>query len=130
MSKFAEDLLLLAETQDNGFTSRDMKELMEPLGYASSTNSVSASLHQLHASQHVFFLKKKEGSFFRYYHSKYRGNFSPDERHDLPLPQSNWVNMSQELATALLLSIQGDLSRAYAKDLLKRYDKMREKYDG
>lgn len=130
MRHIEEDVLDIASKFDEGFISRDMREMMGERGYPTETNTIPAKLHELHAAGLLFFLKKKEGRFFRYYHHKYRDNFSADERHDSPLFQDSWEAMAEELAVALFLNIQGLLTNDASRDLLHRYNKMRDDYDG
>lgn len=124
-----EDILEIALKLEDGFTSRDMREHMAARGYPTDTNTIPAKLNELHAAQQLFFLKKREGRFYRYYHHTYRTKFDLCERHDLPLFQDSWVGMADELATALLLSVQGLLSKNTAVELLNQYNKMRDNDD-
>lgn len=125
-----EDILEIASKLEDGFTSRDMREYMAARGYPTDTNTIPAKLNELHTAQQLFFLKKKEGRFFRYYHNKYRTKFDSSERHDLPLFQDSWAGMAEELAAALLMSVQGLLPKTAAMDLFNRYNKMRDNDDG
>lgn len=128
--KTEEDILDIASKLEDGFTSRDMREYMAGRGYPTDTNTIPAKLNELHSAQQLFFLRKKEGRFFRYYHHKYRNKFDTSERHDLPLFQDSWAAIAEEFAAALLMSIQGVLTKDAALDLFMRYNKMRDDYDG
>lgn len=130
MRRIEEDILDIASKLSDGFTSRDMREFMSARGYRTDNNSIPAKLNELHGAGFLFFLTKKEGRFFRYYHHKYRDSFSLEERHDVPLSQDSWEEMADELAVGLLMVVQGFFTKEKALDVLNRYNTMKDSYNG
>jgi len=83
-------ILEFVERCKDGTTTKDVNEYLDGKNIVRGRNTVSATLNVLHRDGLVFYLSEKSGKFRVYLHSKYRQNFLAKDRHDKPLPQTNW----------------------------------------
>jgi hypothetical protein len=126
MRRIEELILEIAEKQEKGFLSRDMKEFLDGRGFKRGDNSVSATLTDLHGAGFLFYLKTKENRFCRYFHHKYRDNFNPEERYDKPVPQTNWAKIAEELSDVLTSALVGTATKFQIIEILEKYNNMKD----
>jgi len=115
-------LEILKETPE-GLTSNDLNDLIDSEGLSNRTrNAVNRILNILLSEQQVFAVK--QSSFYVYYHSVFKPHFKDSERIDKPRRQTQFAQISEELAETLMDVLFNKSTKEQIINVLQKYTEM------
>jgi hypothetical protein len=115
-------LEILKETPE-GLNSSDLNDILDAKGLSNRTrNSVNRVLNILLNEQQVFAVK--HSSFYVYYHSIFKPYFKDSERIDKPRRQTQFAQISEELADTLVDVLFNKSTKEQIINVLKKYTEM------
>ena len=115
-------LEVLIETPE-GLNSSDLNDILDDKGLSNRTrNSVNRVLNILLNEQQVFAIK--HSTFYVYYHSMFKLSFKDSERIDKPRRQTQFAQISEELADTLIDVLFNKSTKEQIISVLQKYTEM------
>lgn len=122
-SLISNNLLAILKETPEGLNSNDLNDILDAKGLENRTrNSVNRVLNILLSEQQVFAIR--HSSFYVYYHSMFKHLFKDSERIDKPRRQTQFAQISEELADTLVDVLFNKSTKEQIINVLKKYTEM------